>query len=371
MAKQKITSIGIDIREAIAPNKAGKGEYAFNMINHLISLSEKNASTRLTLFNDSRFTPPKAWQKNTQSVSGRGLSWHKNVAKKCFHQQIQVYFSPTSYITPYYISQKSPKTKTITTIHDLIVFLHPKAHPLKPRLIERHFLKKLVNQPNNTFTTVSESTKDDLLKVFPNLSSKNIHIIKNGLKSFPKPKQKTKPKKNKPFILSVSTVLPRKNYLTLLQAFNVVKSQIPHNLHIIGKYSPKNIKPLQDYINQNKLQSRIKLMGYVSAEKLSSQYTNADLLVIPSKYEGFGLPVIEGLKRGLPVICSDIPVFHEVADPAALYFDPDNPIDLANQIIFLSNNSEQKQILKIEGPKLVKKYSWKKSAQQLWKIITK
>jgi glycosyltransferase involved in cell wall biosynthesis len=112
-------------------------------------------------------------------------------------------------------------------------------------------------------------------------------------------------------------------------------------------------------------------MGYVTSQKLSSQYQKADILVIPSKYEGFGLPVIEGLKRGLPVICSDIPVFHEVADPAALYFDPNNPIDLANQIIFLSNNAEQKQILKVEGPKLVKKYSWKKSAQKLWKLLIK
>jgi glycosyltransferase involved in cell wall biosynthesis len=373
LAKKTTLNIGIDIREAITPNKAGKGEYAFNMISHLINLNKNNSSTELVLFNDSRFIPPKSWQKHTQIIQRSGLAWHKNVAKACHSQNISVYFSPTSYITPFYISQKSPETKTITTVHDLIVYLHPKSHPLKPRLIEKRFLKKLINQPNNTFTTVSESTKADLLQVFPVLDPKKIHTIKNGLKEFPKPTTRSKKRKtkSKPFILSVSTVLPRKNYITLLQAFNIVKSQIPHNLHIIGKYSPQNLNPLQKYINQNQLNSRVKLMGYVTSQKLSSQYQKADILVIPSKYEGFGLPVIEGLKRGLPVICSDIPVFHEVADPAALYFDPNNPIDLANQIIFLSNNAEQKQILKVEGPKLVKKYSWKKSAQKLWKLLIK
>lgn len=366
---KKITRIGIDIREALNPKRAGKGEYNYQMVENILSLSLKNSQTELYLFNDARFTPPKSWQKHTVTISKKGLKWHKSVAKDCSKKNINSYFSPTSYITPHYINKYSPDTTTLTTIHDLIVFLHPQNHPFKPRILEKHFLKKLLKNQKNIFTAVSESTKTDLKEVFPDVNEKRINIIKNGLKKFPKPKTKKVSKTKKPYILSVSTILPRKNYITLLKAFNIVKDQIPHNLHIIGKYDPKNIKELRQFIIENDLHKRVKILGYVSSQKLSKEYQNADLMVIPSLYEGFGLPVIEGLKRGLPVICSDIEVFHEVADPAALYFDPKNPIDLANQIIFLSQNQEQKQILSIEGPKLVKKYSWPKSAQKIWKLL--
>lgn len=360
--------IGIDIREALNPKRAGKGEYNFQMVENIISLSKSNKSTDLVLFNDDRFISPKSWQKYVQNIPKKGLAWHKAVAKECLNQNIKSYFSPTSYITPHYINRYSSTTKTITTVHDLIIYLYPNSHPLKPRLIEKHFLKKLIQNNKSIFTTVSESTKKDLFKVFPNLEGDRVYVVKNGLKKFPTKNIKSK-KQTKPFILSVSTVLPRKNYITLLQAFNIVKQQIPHNLHIVGKYNSKNIKSLKSYVLRNQLQKRVNFLGYVSSQKLSTQYQKADLLVIPSLYEGFGLPVIEGLKRGLPVICSDIKVFHEVADPAALFFDPTNPIDLANQILFLSQNLEQKQILSIEGPKIVKKYSWLKSSQKIWKIL--
>jgi glycosyltransferase involved in cell wall biosynthesis len=360
--------IGIDIREALNPKKAGKGEYAYHLVEELIKLSQKRKTTSLVLFNDDRFTPPKRWQKLTQTIKANKLSWHKKVAKYCAKENIRTYFSPTSYITPYYISKLSPQTKTLVTVHDLIVFLHPKSHPLKPRLAEQFYLRKITQSPNVFFTTVSNSTKHDLIQVFPNINTEKILVAKNGLKNLSPNKIKIKSPK-RPFILSVSTILPRKNYLTLLKAFNYIKEELPHNLHIIGKGDPKNVKPLQQFIQKNNLQKRVKLLGYVSSEKLIQEYKTADMLVIPSMYEGFGLPVIEGLKRGLPVICSDIPVFHEVADPAALFFDPTNPIDLANQLIFLHKNQEQKDILKVEGPKLVKKYSWSKTAQKIWKQL--
>lgn len=364
---KKVTKIAIDIREALNPKKAGKGEYNYQMVESFLSLNKKSLNTEIILLNDSRFKPAKAWQKYTVTLAGSGLQWHKSVAKLCLKENINSYFSPTSYITPYYINKYSPKTKLLITIHDLIVFLYPKNHPLKPRLLEKFYLKKIIRNESNLFTTVSDSTKADLLKVFPSINTENIYVVKNGLKKFPDKQKKAKSKK--PFILSVSTILPRKNYLTLLKSFNIVKDQIPHNLHIIGKYDPKNIKELRNYIVKNNLQKRVRILGYVSSTRLAKEYESADLMVVPSLYEGFGLPVIEGLKRGLPVICSNIPVFHEVADPAALFFDPENPIDLANQILFLSQNKEQKQILSIEGPKLVKKYSWPKSAQKIWKIL--
>jgi glycosyltransferase involved in cell wall biosynthesis len=360
--------IGIDIREALNPKKAGKGEYNFQMVENIISLSKNTKSRSIVLFNDDRFIAPKSWQKYIHNIPKKGLVWHKSVAKECLNQNIKSYFSPTSYITPHYIERYSPTTKTLTTVHDLIVYLYPKSHPLKPRIIEKYFLKKLIQDKTTIFTTVSESTKDDLFKVFPKLNEDRVHVVKNGLKKFPVKSTKSK-KETKPFILSVSTILPRKNYITLLQAFNIVKDQVPHNLHIVGKYDSKNIKFLKTYVSKNQLEKRVKFLGYVSSQKLSTQYQKADLLVIPSLYEGFGLPVIEGLKRGLPVICSDIKVFHEVADPAALFFDPTNHIDLANQILFLSQNLEQKQILSIEGPKLVKKYNWLKSSKKIWKIL--
>lgn len=363
--------IGIDIREAINTKKTGKGVYAENITKNIIS--KLKAKDTLFLFSDSNSESiPKCWLDNKniklQKINFEGISWHKEVAKLSKSLKLTHYFSPTSYVSPYYISKLCPKTKILVTVHDLIVFKFSKGHPLKPTLIEKYYLKKLVNTENITFTTVSKATQQDLISKFANLDIKNKSFVAtNGVQ----PKNiKLKPNTKNPFILSVSTVLPRKNFLNLVKAFDFVKDQIPHKLVIIGGYKDSDLKQIKKYITSKNLTDRVNFLGFVSQEDLDKKYSTADMLVIPSLYEGFGLPVLEGLKVGLQVLCSDITPFKEVGGDVAIYFNPENPIDIANQIMFLSQNKEQKEIFAIEGPKQASKFSWVRSANKIYKFLS-
>ena len=365
--------IGVDIREAIAKQKAGKGVYAFNIISNLIQGIKSSDKLILFCSIDDQSNIPNDWKKNSkiQFISQtNNFFWHKNVAIYCKNLSVTHYFSPTSYITPYYISRISPKTKTVVTIHDLIVFNHPKGHPIKPILIEKYYLKKLIKIKSVYFSCVSESTKSDFLSNFSN-NSPQIHkqtfVATNASSHLQK---KTSNNSKNPYILSVSTVLPRKNYFNLIQAINFLKDKIPHKLVIVGGYNSKNISKLQKFIKQHNLNHKVEFTGFVNDEELDKKYSQADMLVIPSLYEGFGLPVLEGLSRGIPVICSSIPPFKEVGGDVAIYFDPNNPVDIANQIVFLANNKEQKQIFQVEGPKQAKKFNWSKSAKIIYEYLT-
>lgn len=367
-SKTPIMTIAIDAREALKRNRAGKANYNYHLIK---ALSEKNIALILLAQPNQKLLPEFKKQSNItkQTIPGKSIKWHKNAATYISQKNIQNYISPTSYITPYYIHKLDPSVKTITTIHDLIVFLHPKGHPFKPKLIEKHFLKKLVTKTNTKFASVSTSTQKDLHKIFPILKkSKRSFVALNGIDHNQYQTRKLK-STNKPTILSVSTILPRKNYKTLIHAFNFVKDYIPHKLIIAGSYKPKNIKPLQSLVNKLNLQDRIQFTGFISDKKLHKLYQDCDFVVIPSLYEGFGLPALESLKQGIPLVCSDIPPFQEVTQGKALYFEATNPVDLANQIKFLHNNQEQKSILQKEGPKQAQKFSWKKTAQAILKKL--
>lgn len=365
--KKPVMTIVIDGREALKQNRAGKGNYNFHLIK---SLSEKNIS--LTVLIEENQTPPPIFQKHTNlnfyPIRGKSLKWHKNAALYIFNHQIHHYISPTSYITPYYIHKLSPKTNIITTIHDLIVFKYPKGHPLKPKLIEKFYLKKLVKNTNSKFACVSKATQTDFWEVFPDLTKQRIFTAQNGI-DHDQYKTRKQPESVSQTILSVSTVIPRKNYKTLIQAMGYIKDYIPHKLIIAGKFTPKNIKPLQKLVSTLELHDRIQFTGFISDKKLQKLYQDCDFVVIPSLYEGFGLPALESLKQGIPLICSDIPPFQEVTQGKALYFNPTNPVDLANQIKFLHNNQEQKSILQKEGPKQAQKFSWKKTAQSILKNL--
>lgn len=364
-------SIGVDIREAVSKNKAGKGVYAFNIIDNLISQLKSTHKLFFFLDDNTDIDIPMNWKLNKQIqfiTFKKSFFWHKKVAQQVKDLGLTHFFSPTSYITPYYISNLSKDTKVVVTIHDLIVYKYPQSHTLKPKILEKFYLRKIINLDNIYFSFVSQATKKDFLQVFLNIDlKKRTFVATNGVNTQKIPHKVSSAKL---FILSVSTVIPRKNYLNLIKALNFIKQVIPHKLVIVGGHQPSNLKKIQKYIKQNNLADRVEFTGFISSKKLQTLYSKADMLVIPSLYEGFGLPVLEGLDLGLPVLCSDIPPFKEVGGDIAIYFNPNNPVDIANQIIFTAKNEEQKQIFQIEGPKQAQKFSWKKSAKIIYEYLS-
>lgn len=172
----------------------------------------------------------------------------------------------------------------------------------------------------------------------------------------------------KPFIMYAGNYYPYKNIGTLLKAFKLVKSSQPDlQLVLVGPedYFQEKIK------NQASNIKDVYFTGYVEYEELVALYKHAELFVFPSLSEGFGMPPLEAMAQGTPVLSSDASCMSEVLGDAAIYFDPKDPQELADEIDAALNSPEEIKQLKQAGLKQVAKYSWAKTAKQTLEVYTK
>jgi len=166
-----------------------------------------------------------------------------------------------------------------------------------------------------------------------------------------------------PYLLFVSTLEPRKNVAGLLQAFALIQHEIPHVLAIVGRegWMEKSLAALTEELG---ITDRVRHVGYVPDHAaLPAFYSGADAFVFPSFHEGFGLPVLEALACGCPVITSDRASLPEVAGEAAIYVDPDDADSIANGIRRLVNDRELAADLRARGLEQARKFSWKHCAE--------
>lgn len=206
-------------------------------------------------------------------------------------------------------------TKKVIVVYDLVVYLHPDSMQTKTYINYKLFFKKAVLEADHIIC-ISDSTANRLQTI---LGKRADFIIK--------PKTDIKPVNqppiyNFPYILSVSTVEPRKNIETLIRAFINLKSTgnlESVKLVLVGKYgwkSKKIMKLIQSYKDE------IIHTGYIDNQTLANLYTHAKLFVFPSIYEGFGIPVMEAKKAGCCVITSDIPELKEACGDGCIYIQP-------------------------------------------------
>ena len=164
-------------------------------------------------------------------------------------------------------------------------------------------------------------------------------------------------------MLCVSSIDPRKNFARLIEA---CQSLTGAKLYIVGNYN-------RVFSNQKELATdsdHIHFLGRVSDEELVRLYNQAECFVFPSLYEGFGLPPLEAMACGCPVLVSDIPVEREVCGDAALYFNPLEPSEILRIITqYLSNTDVIKKTMRQKGYDNIKRFSWENSANVLMEII--
>lgn len=206
--------------------------------------------------------------------------------------------------------------KRAVVIHDLTPILFPKFHIKKSTIIHRLLLKKALKRAD-LIITASERNKKDILN-YCNTETR-IEVIPLGLPKRNNPPPKRLPS-TPPYILYLGTIEPRKNLEILIDAFTELKKEekIPHNLILAGETGWKAKKILEKAKNT----PGVILSGYVNEEEKEKLYSNADIFVYPSIYEGFGLPPMEALQYGIPVICSTGGALKEVYKNRASLFDP-------------------------------------------------
>ncbi len=277
-------------------------------------------------------------------------------------------------ISPYFLNSN---IKTVLTIHDLIPFLFPDKLPFFYK-IWALTLKFIKNRPDHIITD-SENTKIDLInhlripedkiKVIYLAPDKHFKLIKN--KDNLKRELKIKYKIESPFILFVGTVELRKNIPLLINSFyKLLNKGIKIKLVLIGIHG-YGFNEILNIIKKLGISKDVLLLGYVPTEDLIKFYNAADLFVFPSLYEGFGLPPLEAMACGCPVITSNTSSLPEVVGDAGIMVDPYNSTDLTDKMYRILTNESLRNDLSNKSLNQAKKFSWKKTAKETWKIYEK
>lgn len=246
----------------------------------------------------------------------------------------------------------------ITTIHD-VSFLHNPDWFSKGYYLFYKILTPLIIKTSRAILTVSEFSKSEILKYY-DVTPEKIHVVYNAVTKALE--NSTSDNQKEKYILTVGSLDPRKNFKTLIRAFS--DERLKHlELRIVG--GTNRVFGELGYDMQNS--PNIKFLGRISDEELRNQYRNAHLFILASLYEGFGIPPLEALGNGCPIALSDIPVFHEIFEDAAVYFNPTDVDDIIGAILKSYNNSMSPSV---DTPnKVLKKFSWNRSAKKIQSIL--
>src|SRR3990167_3627637 len=284
---------------------------------------------------------------------------------------------------PYFFSVPFiKKKKTVLTIHDLIYLIYPKHYPpgIKGRI--RLLIQKFLVKKADAVITISETSKKDIVR-FLGISQEKIHVIylapREIFKSIVDQEllNKIKNKYNLPerFVLYVGDVNYNKNVLGLCKACKLAKTP----LVIAGKQAaskdfdrahPEN-RPLVKLLKEYGDDPSVMRIGFTTDEDLVGIFQLASLYCQPALYEGFGLPVLEAMASGCPVVASKTQALVEIAEPAAIFADPKDPADIAEKISMILKDPTLRAQLIETGKVLVKKYSWDKVARETAKVYEK
>ena len=336
----------------------GTGFYIANLINGLAKIDDLN---NYYIFGDKEFLDKylKISKKNIKIVNMKFRSRVVRVLWEYFifpfnlkKLRIDVVHSP-NYITPLF----KLGFKIILTVHDLTFLLFPEKHATTKRLLFSKMIPIFIKL-SDKIIAVSENTKKDMLKFF-NISKNKISVTYEGYPdyyncSINENEAKKILKKygiEKNFILYIGMIEPRKNIISILRAFKVLDEEIELDLVIVGRKGWYYNEIEQFMINSEKMKikNNIIFTGYIPEEELKYFYKSAYVFVYPSLYEGFGLPPLQAMACGTPVITSNISSLPEVVGDAAIKINPENLDELVDSIRLIYNDEDYRDVLSQKG----------------------
>lgn len=387
-------NIGIDIRCLMDKQRTGVGEYAFGLLNAVFKIDKGN---QYFLFYNShqdvsQNIPP--WDfPNVRFISVRWpnklfnvllmfglIKLDKMVSKKhkvesrklCetgnWKLKIDVWFSPNLNFT-----SLTSKTKFILTIHDLSFEFLPKCYTFKQRLWHRLLRPRKQCKRADVILTPSENTRRDVEAKYK-VESRKVKVLRPGLSTTttqnPSNRTQVKEKYSLPeeFVLFLGTIEPRKNVEAVIGAFARMYDtrHRAYGLVIAGSKGWKNEVVFQMIANT----PNVRYIDYVSEEDKPALYKLASLFVYPSLYEGFGLPVLEAMACGTPVITSHRASLPEVGGDAVYYVNPANVAELsvAMELVLKNEDLRLKMVERQRGQ--AKKFNWEKSAGEFVSLVS-
>lgn len=272
------------------------------------------------------------------------------------------------YFSPHYPIPLLYKGRMLVTIHDVFHLAMPKMTGGIHKLLYAKFMFSRVVQKASAIITDSLFTKAEIDKYVTGRLT-DIYPIYLGVDPSWFLNETSEPIYSKPYLVFVGNIKPNKNLISLIQAFILVKEKIPHDLIIVGRKSGFITGDAQVSELAKQHADRIIFTDLLPDEQLKRYIKGATALVFPSLYEGFGLPPLEAMASGCPVLCSDRASLPEVCGDAALFCNPDSIEDLSEKIQLIALNPELQNELKVKGIAQAKKFTWEKTIEQTLRVI--
>ncbi len=378
--------IGIDCRTILNPKlgeRAGVGHYTYYLVQNLLRIDKKNT---YYLYFDHRIPDTKEFQQDNVRIKQLPFSQynkfmpfaysHMLISAYLLKHNLDVFHSPITSLPLTY-----PK-KCVVTVHDLAIYKNPSWFP--GQIFSTKLLVPRSLSAADHMIAVSESTKKDLRDLF-NAPSKKISVVYEGVKIEKIQVKNTGVDSLKKFnigtkyIFFVGTIEPRKNVVTLLHAYKKfldADAKYPkvkfsdYKLVLAGGKGYKH-EAVFEAIKELKLSKQVKYLGYVTHNQKIELMKRAACFAFPSSYEGFGLPVMEAMALGTPVVTSNISSLPEIVGTAALLVDPENELSIAEALKKLIADPALQDKLAKKGIAQAKKFSWRTAAEETLKVYQK
>jgi glycosyltransferase involved in cell wall biosynthesis len=320
--------IGIDV-SPLAQTRAGTARY----LRELTAVFEREADLELHRYRFGGASRPVA--------AVRDAVWYPAVLPARAHRDgVDVLHCPT------FRAPLRSSVPLVVTFHDLAVLRHPEAFNAWTRRYSALTLPR-VARAASAIVAVSEFTKQELVDLL-NLRAEKVRVIPNGVAA---PFRQEGPVSEGDYILAVSTLEPRKNLQMLVEAFARAKLE-GCELRVVGARGWGDVELNGD---------RVRYLGFVPDEELASLYRGARCVAYVSRYEGFGLPVLEALACGAPVVAANLPPIRELANGTAITVDPADPESIAAG---LEQAAARRDELSARGPQAAAPYNWARTAAE-------
>ena len=364
--------IAIDVR-TVLPNRSGVGNYVLHLIQNLRQVDPESTYYFLAQKKNISLLGHLAREQNpfltlfSHENHPLGDIWeHFILPLQLMKKEIDVFHGPASLI-PF----RKNHYKLVVTIHDLVAFLFPETIPLKYGAYMRYLLRQAVKKADKIIA-VSYHTQQDLVKIMkvPPEKIVVIHEAPSPIFRPVNPKEiwpclKTRYGVDRKFIYHLGNIEPRKNLIVLLEAFTLVCRELGDEYQlVVSGQKGWLIRSLSQFLKNYPVRDQVLFTGYVPMEDLPFFMNGADLFVFPSLYEGFGLPVLEAMSCGTPVISSNRSSIPEIVGSAAILIDPTDIQDLAGKMIALLKNPEEHKRLSLAGLEQSARFSWLEAARK-------
>lgn len=369
-------NIGIDGNEANISFRVGSGVYAYQLIRHLYELDTWNTYTIYLKDHPVADMPLErhGWKYKIVGPAKLWTQFGLPLALFTQREKLNVFFTPGHY------APRVAPCPTVVSVLDTAYFNFPEYFKKNDLIQLKAWTKYSVNKATHVMT-ISESTKKDVIKYYKkNPDDVTVTYIGYDTETFAPVIDDVKIdavlKKygiTRPYILYLGTLQPRKNLTRLVRAFHLLMSQEKYidlglKLVIVGKKGWL-YEELFDEVKRLKMENVVTFTGFVPDDDKCAILSGAYIYTLPSLYEGFGIPILEAMACGTPVVTSRISSLPEVTGECGVLVDPYNERSIAGGFKLLINDTKLREELRIKGLQWVKHFDWMNTARTTLKVL--